>query len=362
MNLEHRFNFGIVGCGAIAPTHAGAIRQLGHVVHAVADPDESRARKLADQFGAKRIYRNHEEVAADADVEIACICTPSGMHADHAIASLRAGKHAIIEKPMDIGVDACNRLIAAAREANKKISIISQHRFDAASVLVKRLINSGELGDIILASADVKWWRTQQYYDEGAWRGTWQWDGGGALINQAIHTVDVLQWLAGGVKSVLAVTRTSAHERIEVEDIAVLSLQFNNGAIGSFIATTAAYDGMPARIEIHGTKGTVLLEGDALKRVSLKGGETFQTYAAAEHAIRVARGGTASVRDEATTRPTAPPGAVWGDAHRAQFEDFIQSIVQDRTPMIDGAEGLNPVKIIVAAYESARKGSAWINL
>src|SRR5690606_36066459 len=138
----------------------------------------------------------------------------------------------------------------------RKLTIISQHRFDLASRVVKDAIASGKLGNIILAEGTDKWWRTQQYYDSGDWRGTWRWDGGGALMNQGVHTVDVLQWLAGDVKRVYALTRTSAHERIEVEDIAVFTLEFVNGAVGTFIATTAAYEALPARIDVFGTNGS----------------------------------------------------------------------------------------------------------
>ncbi len=192
---------------------------------------------------------------------------------------------------MDVSLAACDRMIAAEDASGRKLAVISQHRFDAATVLVKEAIEAGKLGKIVLADATVKWWRTQEYYDSGDWRGTWAMDGGGALMNQGVHTVDLLQWLAGGVSSLYAQTRTAAHERIEVEDVAVAALTFQNGAIGTLTATTAAYKGFPVRIDIYGTEGSAILEGDRLKTLTLKTGETYASEEAAAHALSVAQGG-----------------------------------------------------------------------
>lgn len=351
--------FGIAGCGAIGPTHARAILELGHRVVALADPVESRARKLLDEIGSDaRIHRDHAALASDDNVDAVAVCTPSGMHADHAVAALLAGKHVIVEKPMDVTIEACDRLIAAADRAGRHCGVISQHRFDAATVLARQLIDQGRIGRILLITGDVKWYRTQAYYDEGEWRGTWKLDGGGALMNQGIHTLDLLHWLGGGVASVHArASIAAAHERIEVEDSIVLSLSFRNGAIGSLVASTAAYDGFPVRIEVYGTEGSILLEGDNLKRVALRSGETFQTHEAAEHAISVARGGTASAGRRTDPSTIAPVGAKWGDAHRAQIADFVAAIRENRPPMIDARAGRDPVAIVAAAYASARSRS-----
>ena len=356
-----KIRFGIIGCGNIGPTHAGAIQQIEDArLVAVADTDRDRAEKVAEKHGVGRVYDRHTDLIADPEIDAVCICTPSGMHADHAVAALRAGKHALVEKPMDISLEACDRMIAAEEETGRKLAIVSQHRFDAATLLVKEALDSGKLGRIVLADASVKWWRTQAYYDSGDWRGTWAMDGGGALMNQGVHTVDLLQWLAGGVTSLFAQTRTAAHERIEVEDVAVASLTFENGAIGSITATTAAFDGHPVRIDIYGTEGSAIIEGDRLKTLTFKSGEKYESEEAAAHAVSVARGGTASVKEEAATRgaeaATAAAGAVWGDAHRAQIEDFIQAIRTDRKPLIDGRGGRKPLEIILGVYESARTG------
>jgi predicted dehydrogenase len=324
---------------------------------ACADPVADRARALADKFGIPKVYASDAELLADADVDVVCLCTPSGMHADGAVAALRAGKHVIVEKPMEVSLAACDRMIAAVDETGKKLTVISQHRFDAASQLAKKKLADGELGKVILATADVKWWRTQAYYDSGDWRGTWAMDGGGALMNQGVHTVDLLQWLAGDVRSVNAQIRTSAHERIEVEDIAVATLAFANGAVGTFVASTAAYPALPVKVDIFGTNGGMSIEGDVLQLLAIKGQETLRGTGASAHALAVAGGGTASVKDEAATRSAAAdPGAVWGDAHREQIRDFITAIREDRQPLIDARAARKPVEIILAIYESARTG------
>jgi UDP-N-acetyl-2-amino-2-deoxyglucuronate dehydrogenase len=357
--LEDRdVRFGVVGCGAIGPTHVGAIGQIaGAKMLAVADLIPERAKAAAGKFAVERVYPSLEKLLEDRDIDVVCLATPTGLHAAAAIAAMSAGKHVIVEKPMDVSLEACDRMIASAEQTGKKLTIISQHRFDASTMLLKKLIDTGELGTIFLADATVKWWRKQEYYDSGDWRGTWALDGGGALMNQGVHTVDVLQWLVGGVASVYAHMRTAAHERIEVEDVAVAALTFRNGAVGTLIATTAAYDGLPVRIDLFGTGGSATLEGDNLTRLVLKSGKTYQTAEAANHAISVARGGTHSVRDAVARRAaSAPAAAAWGDAHRAQIEDFIQAIRTGTDPLITPRAAREPVEIILSAYASAKQG------
>jgi UDP-N-acetyl-2-amino-2-deoxyglucuronate dehydrogenase len=357
---NRKIRFGIVGCGAIGPTHAGAIQQMADTeVVAVADVIPLRASDLAAKFSVSKVYGDQHELFSDPNIDVVCLCTPSGLHGDGAVDAMLAGKHVVVEKPMEISTAACDRMIATQQQTNQLLAIISQHRFDAASMLLKDVISSGKLGRIILATASVKWWRTQKYYDEGDWRGTWALDGGGAVMNQGIHTIDLLQWLAGEIDTVYAQTRTAAHERIEVEDAAVAALTFKSGAIGTYVASTAVYDGLPVRIDIFGTEGTAILEGDRLKQLKLKSGEVYTTEAAAQHAVRVASGGTSSVADEAAHRAVgAKEGAVWGDAHRAQLEDFVRALRTGGKPLIDGLAGRASVQIIQGIYESAKGGKA----
>ena len=365
--MADKIRFGVIGCGGIGPTHCGAINQIEDAeLFAVADILPGRAEVVGRKYQAERIYGDAADLLADREIDAVCICTPSGLHAQGTIAALQAGKHVVTEKPMEIALDACDRMITAARETGKKLTIISQHRFDAASLVVREAIDSGRLGRIVLADASVKWWRTQEYYDSGDWRGTWAMDGGGALMNQGVHTVDLLQWLVSGqgkVTSVYAQTRTAAHERMEVEDVATATLSFANGAIGSITATTAAWDGMPVRLEIYGTEGTAIIEGDALRLLKFKNGEEYQSETAALHALSVAKGGTASVQfatqkapATASGEPIPAAGSAWGDAHRAQIEDFIRAIRTDGVPLIDGPAGRDPIEIILSIYRSARTG------
>jgi predicted dehydrogenase len=362
MPSHSKLRFGIVGCGSIGPTHAAALRQLAQDVEllAVADVIEDRARDMARTYEVPRVYSSDRELIADRDIDCVIFCTPSGMHAHGAVAALQAGKHVVVEKPMDISLEACDRMIQAEDRSGRKLAVISQHRWDRATRIVKQAIDNGTLGKILLADMNVKWWRTQKYYDSGDWRGTWKLDGGGALMNQGIHTVDLLQWLAGDVKSVFAHMRTAGHERIEVEDLLVATVSFRNGAIGTMTASTAVYDGLPVRIDIAGTEGTAIIEGDRLKLMKLKNGQNLQSESAAVHALSVARGGTASVKSEAATRlantTAGDSGAVWGDAHREQLRDFIDAIHNDRKPLIDGRAARKPVEIILAVYQSARTG------
>ncbi len=379
---EKPIGIAVVGCGSIGPTHAGVVRDLPEAkLVAVVDIVPERAHEMAQKFGSPRVYTSLDAALADPDIQLITLGTPSGMHAVSAVQALRAGRHVIVEKPMEVSLHACDQMIDAAHETGRVLSVISQHRFDPATQLAKKLISEGAIGDIVLACANVHWWRTQAYYDSGDWRGTWKLDGGGALMNQGVHTVDVLQWLAGDVDEVVAHTRTAAHQRIEVEDIAAALLKFKNGAVGTLTATTAAFDGYPVRIEIFGTQGSIVLEGDAVKRIVLKDGRIFDSATATEHAVRVAQGGTRSVRDDtltttststsqaqtidpkthsesATDSHSTVPVWRWGDAHRAQFRDVIQAIHSKSAPLITPEAGRAPVAIIRAIYESAASGNA----
>ena len=274
--------------------------------------------------------------------------------------ALAAGKHVVIEKPMEITPATCAPLIAAQKTSGRKLAIISQHRFDPSTQKVHTAISQGKLGKLVLTEARVPWFRRQDYYDSGDWRGTWALDGGGCLMNQGIHTVDLLLWLAGPVKTVYAQMLTgAAHERIEVEDAVVATLTFANGAIGNLMATTLALPGFPAYLGIHGTQGTAIIEGDELQCFAIKGRDTVCGKSATAHAIQVATGGTRSATAHAAAFPDKPAEAgawAWGDAHRAQFSDFIRAVRTDRPPLVDGIAGRAAVALINAVYESARTG------
>ncbi len=356
--MTHPFRFGIAGCGVIAPTHAAAIQQIaGAELLAATDVIPERMQALAEKFHIPRTFTGLQEMLACPELDAIAVCTPSGLHGEIAVQALQAGKHVVVEKPMEVTLEACDKMIAAAESTGKTLTVISQHRFDMASRIAKQAVEMGKLGRLVLAEASVLWYRTQSYYDSGDWRGTWQLDGGGALMNQGVHTVDLLQWLAGPVLSISASTRTAAHERIEVEDVATAALTFDGGAVGTLTATTAAYPGFAVRIGLYGTEGSLILEGDRLKEMRLKNGETFTGEEAAAHALSVARGGSASVREEAEkTGAASDPGALWGDSHRAQLQNFIEAAQTGAPLLIDGRAARRPVEIILGVYHSARSG------
>jgi predicted dehydrogenase len=359
--------FALVGCGAIAPTQAHALQDLpglALLTHCV-DLDSSRAEAFAAKFSLK--VATWAAVLADPAIDAVAICTPSGHHGSLAAEALRAGKHVIIEKPLEVSVAACDALLAVQRTSGRHLAVISQHRFDPASQTVRRLLDQKAFGRLIAADVRVPWYRTQEYYDSGDWRGTWALDGGGCLMNQGVHTVDLMLWLCGPVREVYARTATAAHERIEVEDLVCATLSFTSGAIGTLFASTAAYPGFPVSLAIHGTKGSAVIEGDELKTLAIMGRETITGPAASAHAMQVATGGTKSAVKHAAsaappTTPSATPGSAapaawkWGDAHRAQFADFITAIREKRPALVEGQAGRDAVALILALYESARTG------
>ncbi len=354
------FRIAIVGCGSIAPTHAAAIEAMqerGVTLAAVCDLVAERAEDLAGRFHCPNT--SFESVLSDASIDAVSVCTPSGLHADHAVLALEAGKHVIVEKPMDISLAACDRMITAANAAGRQLGVISQHRFDPASQRVAAALRAGELGRLIVVDARIPWYRTQEYYDSGDWRGTWALDGGGCLMNQGIHTADLMRWLCGPVSRIHATMKTAAHERIEVEDLLVATVEFESGALGTLMASTALYPGFPARLALHGTEGTAVIEGDRLLAFEVRGADALQPEAAHSHAIQVAMGGTRSAVANAGNLAAAAGGSQeWGDAHRSQLSEFVDACREGRSPAIDGIEGRKAVEIVISLYASARNAEA----
>ena len=349
--------FAIIGCGVIAPTHANALTALqpeGARLVAFADEVPERAEALAEKYGAKA--QSFEAILADPAIDAVNICAPSGLHAELGAQALRAGKHVVVEKPMDISLAACDRLLAAQRESGKRLAVISQHRFDHASLVIKAALDEGILGPMVYAEARVPWYRSQEYYDSGGWRGTWALDGGGALMNQGVHTADLMRWLCGPLETVYAQARTLAHERIETEDVVAATLTFANGAVGTLSASTALYPGFAVRLAVHGTEGSAIMEGDMLHTLTTKSGTTGGGEAALAHALQVAAGGTKAATEPASASTASDPGAIWGDTHRMQLADFLQCCRTGGTPIVDGIEGRKAVEVVLAVYESARTG------
>jgi predicted dehydrogenase len=344
--------FGIVGCGMIAKFHSKAIADIRNAkLVACFDTFPQAADRLAADVGCKP-YHDLDAMLADPDVHVVTVCTPSGAHLEPAVAAARAGKHVIVEKPLEITLKRCDAIIDACAKAGVTLGTIFPSRFHESSQLLKRAVDQGRFGRLTLGDAYVKWYRTQQYYDSGAWRGTWQLDGGGALMNQAIHSVDLLLWLMGPVAEVTAQAATLAHERIEVEDVVTATLRFENEAIGVVEATTAAYPGMLKRIEIHGSEGTAVLEEEDLKKWE------FAKPTARDKALLERMAGKTQ-----TGGGAADPAAIGHHGHTAMFKDVLKAISGGTRPLIDGPEGRRSVEVILAIYKAAETlRSVWLPL
>lgn len=337
--------FGIVGCGMIARFHARAIAELrgARLVGCY-----SRGRESATRFASEwncRVHDKLESLLADPQINIISICTPSGAHLEPAVAAAQAKKHIVIEKPLEVTLKRCDAIIRAAAENEVIVSTIFPSRFHDSAQYLKKAIEQGRFGRLTMGNAYVKWYRTQQYYDSGAWRGTWKLDGGGALMNQAIHSVDLLLWFMGPVISVAAHTATLAHENIEVEDVATATLQFANGALGTIEATTAAYPGYLKQIDIHGATGSAILKEEDLIAWDFAKSRAGDDQIRAQMSGRTKTGGGA-----------ADPAAIGHHAHARQFKDVLQAIRTGRRPLIDGEEGRRSVEVIGAIYQSAKAG------
>jgi predicted dehydrogenase len=339
--------FGIIGCGMISRFHARAIGDVrGAKLVACYDQFPAAADKLAEATGCKA-YHTLDEMLADPAVDVVTIGTPSGAHTEPAVAAARAGKHVIVEKPLEITLRRCDAIIDACRKSGVVLSTIFPSRFHDAAQVLKRAVAEGRFGRLTLGDAYVKWYRSQAYYDSGAWRGTWELDGGGALMNQAIHSVDLLTWLMGPVVEVRAKTALLAHERIAVEDVALATVEFANGALGVIEATTAVYPGYLKRIEIHGTVGSAAIEEEDLVKWDFLKKRPRDAAVAAMMAKHTSGGGGA-----------ADPTAIGHHAHARQFQDVVHAINKRNAPAVDGPGGRAAVEIILAIYKSAETGKA----
>jgi UDP-N-acetyl-2-amino-2-deoxyglucuronate dehydrogenase len=344
-----RHGFGIIGCGMIAEFHTRAINEIeGARVVAAFSRSEKNGAKIAGMAGGDcKVYDDLDAMLAHPGLDVVCVCTPSGAHGDPAVRAARAGKHVVVEKPLEITLPRCDDIIAACDAAGVRLCTIFPSRFTPANITLKQAIDGGRFGRLTLGDTYVKWWRTQEYYDSGGWRGTWDLDGGGALMNQAIHNVDLLQWLMGDVESIQGATATLAHERIEVEDTAVAALRFKNGALGVIEAATSAYPGLLKRTEVHGDRGSARVEQDDITLWE------FQLKAPSDADVHAAMARAAGFKAGASD-----PRGITHVGHRDQLADFLQAIDEGRPPAVDGREGRKSVEIIRAIYRSAETGAA----
>lgn len=338
VSVTRPVHIGILGGGNISGTHARAAVAIPDVeIAAIYGANREKATRLAQQVGG-RIYDDLERFLDHRPMDLVAIGSPSGLHAEQGIAAARRGLHILVEKPIDITTARADALIDAAERAGVKLGVFFQDRLKPAVVRIKSLIDAGRLGTPILASGHVKWYRPPDYYGDSRWRGTWALDGGGALINQGIHTVDLLLHFFGRVAGVSARTATRLHA-IEVEDTAAAVLEFESGALGLLEAATSVFPGYARRLEVTGSEGTLVLDQDRLVRADLR----TPLDDAAEETVGASESAISPVVSDVTP-------------HRRIFEDFIRAIETDGTPACDGREGRKSVALVEGIYASARSG------
>jgi UDP-N-acetyl-2-amino-2-deoxyglucuronate dehydrogenase len=338
--------FAIVGTGMIAGYHADAIAQTaGARLVGVVSRSPEKGRSFAARHGIPLIASSVEELAARQDVQVVNVTTPSGAHLEPALAAIAAGKHVIIEKPLETTPERADQIIVAARERGVKLAGIFQGRFGAGAQRLKAALDAGRFGRLVLASAYVKWYRSPEYY-QTPWKGRWGLDGGGALMNQAIHGVDLLQWCAGLPTHVTAWMTRRVHVGIEADDTTVASLRFPGGALGTIEATTATWPGWSRRIELCGEHGAACLEDDHIARWD------FARPEPEDEGVRSAP------RDAALGSGAGAAGGISLAGHLLQIRDFVAAVREDRAPTIDGAEARKAVALVHAIYESAKHGEA----
>jgi len=341
--MAESVKFGIIGTGVGANFCAEGLSMIADTgkakLVAVTSRREERAKEFASKWNLDLWYTDHEEMLENAPIDAVIISVPHYLHYPMAIDAIKAGKHTLVDKPMAINLKEADEMINEAKKRDVKLGVILQSRFDPTFRKVKEAVEEGRFGRLILGEADVKWFRTQEYYDNSPWRGRWATEGGGALINQAIHTIDLLLWIMGPPKYLWAQIDTVAH-KIEVEDLAVAAIRFENGALGVIQGSTATYPGLPTQLEIHGTKGTAIIEGEVLKRWSVLGEK--------EVIVEKAKEGLQS---------WARPELVPATNHAALVKDFAEAVLNDREPFVSGVEGRRSLEIIMAIYKSGRSRS-----
>jgi predicted dehydrogenase len=337
---------GLIGGGNISETHArAALANPDVVISAIYGTNMQNVERLARDYGGKP-FTDYNAFLAHKPIDLVMIGSPSGLHARQGIDAAHRGIHVLTEKPIDISTARADELIAATNAANVKLGVMFQDRVKPDIQRLKRLIDSGALGKILFVDARVKWYRPPDYYGKSKWRGTMKLDGGGALMNQGVHTVDLILWTVGDVTRVQSRTATALH-KIESEDTAAAILEFANGALGTLHATTAAYPGYQRRVEITGTEGTVILEHDRIISVDLR------NPAAAEYPSDA----------PADTNLSASSAAVTDiRGHQKILQDFLHAIQTNTKPICDGPEGRKSVALIEAIYRASRNASATVSL
>lgn len=338
-----QLNVAVIGCGMIANTHLLALQEIAAArVYGVWSRNSESMARFAQKYQVNT-YPSYQAVLADPAVDTVLIALPPGVHVEYGLQAAAAGKNIILEKPMDIEVTKCRQLIKECRDRGVKLAVIFQNRYTPAAQTVKAALDQGLLGKIFLADAYVKWYRSPEYYKSSAWRGTWKLEGGGALINQAIHTIDLVQWFMGGAVSVCGNIKTVTHN-IETEDLGVALVEYANGAIGVIEGSTAVVPGFKERVEIHGAKGSIILEGGNIREWKVDGCREADY-----------------VTPECVSYGDTNSPALSHVNHRAQLEEIVTAFLKGAEPLVNGEEGLKALQIVCGIYESAAK-QMWVSL
>ena len=341
--MEEKLGFGLIGAGAIAHFHARAVAAArGGRLVGVVSRRRSTAESFAREHGIGFATDDTHALLAQPGLDAVCITTPSALHLEPALAAIRAGKHLMIEKPLDFTVEGTDHILSEAAKAGVRVGSIFQARFGDAARQLKAAVDAGRFGRMVLASCYVKWNRTADYYT--GWKGKLSEDGGGAVINQAIHGIDLLQWFAGMPEEVFAWTTRRVHTRIESEDTSVAALKFASGAFGTIEASTALWPGSSRRVEICGENGSAVMDDDDITRWE------FRVAQPGDEGIRATR------ESGAMGSGAAAPMAIKFEGHLRQIQDFIDGIRERRPFFIEGREARNAVALVRAIYESAASG------
>jgi UDP-N-acetyl-2-amino-2-deoxyglucuronate dehydrogenase len=332
---------GVVGCGAISRMHMDSFRSLEGVrLLAVSDKNGELARKTGEELGVD-FYDSAEELLARDDIEIVSVCTPSGLHEEITIKAAQAGKHVIVEKPIEVTLSKIDNMIASCKKNGVKLACILNNRYREGNIFLKKALEAGRFGRLINVNAFVRWYREPAYYLNSDWRGTWALDGGGALMNQGIHTVDLLLWFAGDIESLCAYTGALLHRTIQTEDTASAAVKFRSGALGAVIASTSMYPGFPAEIQISGERGSASVSEGVIGTWSFLDRDALD-----EEAARY-MGGSIDNR-----RACDPMGFDY-TYHKKQLRRIIDAIQNGSEPEVSGEEARKPVEAILAIYEAA---------
>ncbi len=332
--------FGIIGAGVISASHAQGISETPNAqIGAVCDIIEEKAVAFAEKYHVDKIYTDYNELLQDPEIDAVSVCVPSGLHGEIVMAAARAGKHILCEKPVEITKEKIDEMIRVVESTDVKVQCVFQRRIRNSSQRVKAALESGVFGKVLMASAYLKYYRTAEYYKSAGWRATWEYDGGGALMNQGVHGIDLISWLMGGIKKVSAITKTQLHD-IPVEDAAVAVVEYENGAIGVVEGSTCTKPAQSPRFEIYCEKGSIIFDSETISQWHLNGEDiTFDDLASAN-----------------TTVANDDPTKVLTNEHGVLVKDLVECIETDTAPSISLRDARKSVDAILAIYRSSREG------